>query len=114
MEHKLAIIGPKKIVSVFKATGADIFEAEDAGNAVLIIRDIKKKMESGEDGSPKYAVVVIIEKLLREIREEDYEKISRGALPAIVAIPGLEGSSGEAIEKLKKLAERAVGMAIIK
>jgi V/A-type H+-transporting ATPase subunit F len=108
MKYGIAIIGPKDVVSVFKATGADVFESGNGKEALEVLRQIKKDTQSTDDVK-KFAVVLIIESLLQEISDDDYEKVSVGALPAIVAIPGLEGATGVSREKLRRLAERAIG-----
>lgn len=108
MKYGIGIVGPKDVVSVFKATGADVFEASTGSEAFEVLRQIKRDTQSTEDVK-KFAVVMIIESLLQEISDDDYEKVASGALPAIVAIPGLEGATGVSKEKLRKLAEKAIG-----
>lgn len=108
MKYGIAIVGPKDVVSVFKVTGADVFEARTGSEALEVLRQIKRDTQS-VDGGKKYAVVMIIESILEEISDDEYEKVSSGALPSIVAIPGLEGATGVSKEKLRKLAEKAIG-----
>ncbi|MCK5591069.1 MAG: hypothetical protein KAI72_03855, partial [Candidatus Pacebacteria bacterium] len=61
----------------------------------------------------KFAVVIIIESIARDIPKEELDKISDGALPAIVELPGLGYSHGAGVVKLKRLAEKAIGSDIL-
>ena len=110
-EYKTAIIGPSNVISGFKALGVIPFNAEDGETAVEILKKIKKDLQAETEA--RFAVVIIIESLANKIPKDEFEKISRGALPAIVVLPGLEGSTGAGVAKLKQLAERAVGSDIL-
>ncbi|PIQ91449.1 MAG: V-type ATP synthase subunit F [Parcubacteria group bacterium CG11_big_fil_rev_8_21_14_0_20_39_22] len=113
IEYKIAVVGPKSVVSIFKSVGADVFSVENGDKAVEILKKIKKDTASGIAGR-KYATVVLLESIAKDIKSEEYEKVSEGDLPAVVVVPGIEGSSGMTFLKLKKMAERAVGMDILK
>lgn len=130
-DYKIAIVGPKKVVSGFKSLGVDAFNAEDAENAVAVIRELRAKgkddlparlperersqtgdAQAGSTETP-YAVVIVTENLVSNMSEDDYARITKGALPALVVLPGLEGSTGQSKKKLKELTERAVGSDIL-
>lgn len=110
MEYRIAIIGPKKMTSGFKALGVDIFDAENGEQALAALKNTRA---TADTNTTRYAVVILMEKLVKEIPEDEYTRATQGALPAVVILPGIEGSSGEGIAKLKKLAERAVGSDIL-
>jgi len=110
-EYKTAIVGPKNVISGFKALGVIPFDAEDGETALDILKKIKKETQS--EIEVKFAVVLIIENIANKIPTDEFEKVSRGALPAILTLPGLEGSTGAGVAKLKSLAERAVGSDIL-
>lgn len=110
--YKIAVIGPASVTSIFRATGAHVFNATTGEEALTILKEIKKETVDAIDSA--YAVVVILENLVADIRVEDYEKVTLGSLPAVVAVPGFEGSSGVGIEKLARLAQKAVGSNILK
>ncbi len=111
--YKTAIIGPKDVISGFKALGVVPFNAEDGEEALEIIKNIKKGISEESSTIEKFAVVIIIESIANQIPANEFEKVSRGALPAILTLPGLEGSTGAGVAKLKSLAERAVGSNIL-
>lgn len=111
MKHKIAIIGPKKVTAGFRALGVSVFNAENGDQALEHLQSIKKNTET--DSEESFAVVILIEKLLKEIPADEYEKVGSGALPAIVVLPGVEGATGEGIAKLRRLAERAAGSDIL-
>ena len=112
-EYKTAIIGPKNVISGFKALGVTAFDAKDGESALEIIKKIKKDISDNRTGNEKFAVVILLENIANKISSDELEKVSRGALPAIVVLPGLKGSTGAGVTKLKHLAERAVGSDIL-
>jgi vacuolar-type H+-ATPase subunit F/Vma7 len=111
--YKIAIIGPKDIISGFKALGVIPFDAEGGERALEILKEMKKDIDEGGDDVQKFATVIIIESIAQEISADEMDKITKGALPAIVALPGLEGSHGAGVAKLKRLAERAIGSDVL-
>ena len=110
-DYKVAIIGHEEVVSIFRATGASVFKAENGTEALEALKTIKRDTESTD--KDRFAAVMIIDKLVKEIPEEEYQKVTRGALPAVIAIPGIDGGSGEGLRKIRMLSERAVGMNIL-
>jgi len=113
MKYKTAIIGPKDIISGFKALGVVPFDVKDGGEALEIIKSIKSKVIDGNGKEDKFAVIILIESIANRISEDEFAKVYGGALPAIVVLPGIEGSTGAGIKKLRSLAERAVGSDIL-
>ena len=113
MDYKVAIIGPKDIISGFKALGVVPFDAKTGEEALLILKKMKKDIEENKTDEELFATVLIIESVMEEIHPDDKERLSHGALPAILALPGLEGSKGAGVAKLKSLAERAIGSDIL-
>lgn len=111
-QYKTAIIGPKNVISGFKALGVEAFDAPSGESALEILKNIKKDF-TVETATEKYAVVILIESIANQIPKQELDKVSRGALPAIVVLPGLEGSTGAGVAKLKQLAERAIGSDIL-
>ncbi|MDP2593673.1 MAG: V-type ATP synthase subunit F [bacterium] len=109
--YKMAVVGPHGVTSLFKSTGAAVFIAETGESALTVLRNLRKETSNGKT---KYAVIFLAEKLRKEMRDDDFSRVSAGVLPAVVVIPGAEGGSGEAHRNLRKLAERAVGMDVLK
>ncbi len=111
MKYRTAIIGPKDTVSLFKATGADVFPATHSDEALVILKHLRKKTIT-TDSEEKYAVIMIIEDLLTGIHEDELARFTETPLPALLALPGRLGSSGVSKARLQKLAERAIGTTI--
>jgi len=107
MRHSIAIIGPEETVTIFRATGADIYPATTADEARLILNKIVG--ESEQDGYQAYVVVFVVEDLMNNIPPTLSARITALALPAIVAIPGINGTTGRGIQKLDDLIVKAVG-----
>ena len=111
-EYKIAIIGPTDTVSGFKALGVETLEATSGAQALEHLREIKRRAADPE-AKAKYAVVCVLEDLMKDIDQAEYTKAVSGPLPAVVLLPGAAGSQGFAIGRLRQLAEQAVGASII-
>jgi V/A-type H+-transporting ATPase subunit F len=111
-EYKIAIIGPTDTVSGFKALGVEALEATTGAGALEHLREIKR-LATDPEAKVKYAVVCVIEDLMKDIDQAEYTKAVAGPLPAVVLLPGATGSQGFAIGRLRQLAEQAVGASII-
>ncbi len=110
--YKIAIIGPADMVSGLQALGVEAHNATNPAEALEQLRAIKKINSDLEDNRT-YAVVCVIDDVLKDIDQTEYAKAIEGALPAVVVLPGPAGSSGVAIERLRLLAQKAVGSSLI-
>lgn len=107
MTHNVAIIGPKDAIIGFSALGVKPFESYTADEALEILKTIKSDIL--EEKEKCFAIVLITEDLIRAIPQDEYKKISKGALPAIIAVPGIHGTTGFGDEKVRRMVEQAVG-----
>lgn len=110
--YRIAIVGPTDMVSGFKALGVEVFAATTAQEALEQLRTIKK-FSSDPLEKKLYAVICVIDDVLKGVDQAEYAKVVAGALPAVVLLPGPAGATGMAVERLRKLAEKAVGSSII-
>jgi len=110
--YHLAIIGPTDMVSGFQALGVEAHNATNSTEALEQLRNIKKITNDPADART-YAVVCVIDDVIRDVDQAEYAKVVEGALPAVVVLPGPNGSSGVAVERLRLLAQKAVGSSII-
>lgn len=110
-EYKIAIIGPVDTISGLRALGVEAFPATTAEEALEQLRIIKTM--SADTEGVNYAVVCVIESLVKDVDQAEYAKAVEGPLPAVVLLPGPEGSQGFALNRLRSLAEQAVGSSII-
>lgn len=108
--YALAVIGPKDLVSGFRAFGMTVREADDATQALEQIRDLKQLTDSGQE---KYGAVFLMDFLAKEIPPEDYRKATSGAYPSVIIIPGLNADKQAGSQKLKQLTEQAIGFDIL-
>ncbi|MCB9810807.1 MAG: hypothetical protein H6779_01100 [Candidatus Nomurabacteria bacterium] len=72
-QYKIAIIGPRDVVSGFKALGVEAFEAYSSEEALEQLKNIKQL--STDSSSSAYAVVCIIEDLMIDMDEKEYQRI---------------------------------------
>lgn len=107
MQRKIAIIGPKNIVSGFSLLGVEPYHASSGEEALDLLRKMRASAEAGNDDS--FGVAIVIEELLGSVAEEDRAQLSKGTLPAVVLLPGLSGSQGYGSDRLKELTEKAIG-----
>lgn len=116
MKHKTAIIGNKETILGFKALGLKTFNANDAEEATEILFKLKEEQiqdpKTGEM-KPAFALILITEDLAMGISDENYKKLSQGALPAIIPVPGSQGASGYGLKRIGKMVEQAVGSNIL-
>lgn len=115
--QKIAIIGNKETILGFKALGIETFGATNRDEAVTLLFDLKnqeEKSENGLDKKSKYAIIFITEDLAEGINKEEYQKLSKNALPAIIPVPSSKGTSGYGIRRIGKIIEMAIGSDIIK
>ncbi len=110
--YRLAVVGPSDTISGLKALGVEVFAATNSEDALNQLRDIKKRSIDPEI-TESYAVVCVIDKVLTDVDQAEYNKVVAGALPAVVVLPGVGGANDVAIERLRVLALKAVGSAII-
>lgn len=104
MKYSIAIIGPKNIIQGFSLLGARPLYAESGEEFLRIFQELQRNVET-----EPYAVVIVIENILRQISEEEYQHITKNPLPSIVSLPGIEGSTGYSAERLKKMTQKAIG-----
>ena len=109
--YHIAIIGPAETVSGFQALGVTVLDARTSNDVITHLKQLKTDRDNNT-GS-QYAVVCIIEDLLVDVDESEYNKLISGPLPAVMTLPGPGGSQGVALARLRRLAEQAVGSAII-
>lgn len=110
--YRIAIVGPADMVSGFKALGVESFTATTPEEVLEQLRLIKRVTLDPADET-SYAVVCVIDDVLRGVDEAEYTKVVSGALPAVVVLPGPAGASGVAVARLRQLAEKAIGTSII-
>lgn len=102
--YKIGIIGRAESVTCYKATGFEVFTAEnsDAARAGL------KALAEGQ-----CAIIFITEDFAGELAE-DTDKYKGSPIPAIITLPSALGKTGYGMQSLKSACERAVGMDILK
>ena len=115
--YSIAIVGNKETILGFKALGLETHNANTTQEAVEVLYKLKEdkinNKQTGESRS-KYAIIFITEDLAKEIKKDDYKKLSSEALPAIIPVPGSKGATGYGIRRIGKMVEQAVGSDIFK
>ncbi|MCT4592322.1 MAG: V-type ATP synthase subunit F [Candidatus Gracilibacteria bacterium] len=110
--YKLAIVGAKEEILGFQAVGVRAFPVANKEEAINTLFEIKKTRQNPEDDSsnlPLYAVIFVMEDVIKQIDQENLKKLSEGALPAIIPLPGHKGSTGYGEVKIRRIIEKAVG-----
>ncbi len=111
MSYKIAIIGTKMITAGFSALGCDVKNVSNKEEAKNILFELKraKQDEDNEESPGKYAIIFVLEEFIKDISQDDYKKLSSGALPAIIPIPSHKGATGFGETKIRRIVEKAVG-----
>lgn len=111
--YKIGIIGDRSTVAGFIALGYSVYEAEDVESARAALKRLADP--NGERGGT-YAIIFIVEKYARELRE-DIKKYSGQIMPAIVVLPdggdASDGTMSYGMSLIKEHVERAVGADIL-
>ena len=96
---KIAVVGDRQSVLVYKAFGMESVPAENPAEAIEAIRSL------AEDD---YAVIFLTEQLAEQIPGE-LAKYSDKIRPAIIMIPGSKGSLGIGMASVSAAVEQAIG-----
>ena len=100
---KVAVIGDKDSVMLFKAVGIDVFYETDGEKAN---RQIKQLAREG------YGVIYLTETLY-PLCADAVETFQTEPYPAIIPIPDVHGSQGTGIRNLKASVETAGGVELL-
>jgi V/A-type H+-transporting ATPase subunit F len=98
-ENRAAVIGDGDSVSLFKATGLDVFP---------IVNPFEAKDKIKELARLGYVVVFITEALAAELKQT-LDKYKETPYPAIIPLPGAGGGTGFGMQGVREDLERAVG-----
>jgi len=101
--YKIGIIGREESVKCYKATGFEIFSAENTDGA----RAGLKKL------SDESCAIIFITEDFAEALSEETDKFKDKPIPAIITVPSALGKTGYGMNALKAACERAVGMDIL-
>ena len=102
MEDKIAVLGNKHIVVLFKAVGCDVFSpaGRDKIRATLnkLIQNYK---------------IILIQTNYAKLCEDLIEQTRTSAYPVIVVIPNKDEQNNYALDKIMTDMERAIGAKIV-
>ena len=110
--YKIAVVGPEDMISGFNALGVDVFFADNSQDTLTQIKSIRKETLS-EDGKEKHGVIMVIDSLIEDIPDDEYARITEGALPTLITIPGINSDKDSGTRKLRAMAEKAIGSDIL-
>ena len=94
--EKIAFIGDKFSVEIFKSTGADVFPAGDIEEAIKVMEGLDLA---------EYTCIYLTEELFEEERFEKYIKDRK-----ITIIPSLKSSKGKGYQIVERLIRKATGV----
>ena len=109
MNYKVAVVGTREITSAFSVLGFDTFCVYSTQECIKTLLKLKENNDEEGDEKNAYAIIFVVEDLIKSIPEDEYKKINTGALPAIIPLPGHKGSTGFGETKLRKIVEKAIG-----
>ena len=97
---KVAVIGDRESVMLFRVIGLHAVTADTAEEAARIIHALARE---------NYGIIYITERLARLVPEE-LERYRARTSPAIIPIPGSGGTDGFGAEQIRSNIYKAVGM----
>ncbi len=103
MKNKIAVVGDKDSVMLFKAVGLDVKDVQTASQAQKAIHTL------AQEG---YAVIYITEDFAQKAQEA-ISLYDNQPFPAIIPIPDKDGIKGIGLQGIKKNVEKAVGADIL-
>lgn len=103
MRKKIAVIGDKDSVLVFKALGVDVFSP-------IGKEDIRRKVDTL--AKENYGVIFITEQWAQEV-PETIARYNEKMLPAVILIPSSQGSLGMGMKRINDSVEKAIGSNIL-
>lgn len=103
MKTKIAAIGDKDIMLIFKAIGADVHPVTQHSQAASKIKQLARE---------GYGIIFITENIAAEL-DQLIKSYSDKFLPSIVVIPGLGERNNYALKRLRQAIIKAVGIDVI-
>lgn len=100
---KIAVLGDKDSIELFRAAGADTFSAKNEFEANDILKRLVK-----ED----YAIIYVTEDVAALVPER-IAKFKTSPFPAVIPIPSAGGSNGFGMRGVKADVEKAIGADVI-
>lgn len=101
-------LGPKELLSGLAAFGVEMRHLTTPAAALDELRSIR-----GNQAATPYAIVFVVESVVREWNEEEYAEALGSELPIVLTIPDLTSSADAGLEKLRALTKRAIGSDIL-
>ena len=100
---KVAVIGQRDSILIFKGLGISIFSVKDGEEASRTLATIAQD---------DYAAIFITEDLAEEV-EEIMRDLRERPFPTVTFIPGTRGTRGLGMERLRNNVRKAVGADIL-
>jgi len=113
-EQKLAIIGAKSSILMYRAFGIETFAVADATEAESALERLVAVNLGDERKTSEYAIVFVEENFYQNFPEDLTDRLAKKPLPAVIPVPA-PGSADRnfAANRLRKIVERAVGSDIL-
>lgn len=101
--HRVAVIGDKDSVLMFKALGVDVYTAVDGDGAKKLVNKLAKE---------NVGIIFITEDFAAKI-QDTIDKYREEMTPAIILIPSIKEDLGLGMADINKSVEKAVGANIL-
>lgn len=101
--YKVAVVGDKDSVLVFKALGIDVFTPVEKDDIRRVVDDLARD---------KYGVIFITEQLAATV-PETISRYDDEMIPAVILIPSNQGTLNIGMDRINRSVEKAVGSNIL-
>lgn len=98
--YKIAFLGDKKSLLLYRPAGFSLYMPEDEKDVKRLIKQLKEE---------EYAIVFVTEHVYR-MAQETIQGFNSKFLPAIIVLPGYGEYGGAGIGRMNELIESAIGL----
>jgi len=108
--YRIAVLGNKNSMAIFRAFGAEVFSVETSKEAKERLLDLVSQHQDEDAHLPLYAIIFVEENFYKLLPEDILKRLAEKPLPAITPIPS-PGSTDKKFgqRRLSQIVVRAIG-----
>lgn len=109
-EFKLAIVGNKSAILLYKSLGVLTYPVSTKQEAQNTLEDLMDQFQDTEKTVSQYAIIFVEETYYKLLPEDLINKLAKRPLPALIPVPSPESDDPKfGLKRISKIVERAVG-----
>ena len=109
-EFKLAIIGNKSSILLYKSLGVLTYPVLNKAEAQECLENLMNEYQDEDKTVAVYAIIFMEETYYKVLPDDLINRLSKRALPALIPVPSPESDDPKfGLKRISKIVERAVG-----